>query len=138
MNSISEYKRKRYHLPSQIEQKMKMLWREEQKQPFRIVIIYIFISACSSWMWLSESYSYVFKIILCEKICKLPSVPKAHFCHFFNMIFKRDHNVSVWCQLSYLFIDGDLEDKRIWSWKPHSRATRWYKYMHDQTSERLL
>jgi len=42
-------------------------------EPFWIVIIYIFISACSSWLWLSESYSCIVQITVCKKIWELAS-----------------------------------------------------------------
>ena len=104
--------------------------------PFWIVIINILVSGCSSWLWLSESYSCVFQIILCKKICELASFLKAHFCHSL-IISEREKNRISHCQLSYLFTDGDLDDAWIWFWKPQSRATSWYKNIYDYYSERF-
>ena len=60
-----------------------------KKLPSWIENMVIFISACSSSKWLSESYLFVFQIIVLKKIWNLAVELKAVSVHFLNIFVTR-------------------------------------------------
>jgi hypothetical protein len=68
----------------------KQLLRRDQNEPSWIAIIHIFISACTSWLWLSESCSFNFQFDVCEKMWEL--VSDAGIVFSFEKFSKSDGN----------------------------------------------
>ena len=69
--------------------KQELICWEKQKVTFLIENMVIFISACSSSKWLSESYLFVFQIIVLKKIWNLAVELKAVSVHFLNIFVTR-------------------------------------------------